>query len=148
LDAISKRRNIMQLQPTLAIAAALFLVSTSHSQADNAEAFRTAERVSELSALGAKQLPGSSIEQILTSGTLTNPGWTWDIEPDGTQSSEANDGSWSDEGTWEVRGNEFCRESTLSEGKTLCSKVYYLGRELRFSENADPRNLLDWYLTY
>ena len=132
----------------IALGATLAFCAPAVTLADNAKAFRTVEKVSELSAIGAKQLPGASIEQIFTSGTLINPDWTWDIEPDGTQTSKANNGSWSDEGTWEVRGNEFCRASTLSQGKTLCSKVYYLGRELRFSEDADPRNLLDWYVTY
>ncbi len=114
--------------------------------ADSAKEFQEATKVSQLSALGGKQMDGASISRIVSGNTLKHSAWTWTFNKDGTQSSAANDGSWEDKGTWSVKGNELCRKSDVSGKPERCSKVYFLGRDLRFSEGN--KNLHDWWVSY
>ena len=110
------------------------------------EAFQSATSVSAVKKAGGQQITGKSILQIVNNKTLTNPGWTWTFKPDGTQSSKANDGSWSTKGVWDVRGNQLCR--TSDDGKERCSNVYFLGRDLKFSDPNSKTKVSDWYVSF
>ncbi|WP_170414753.1 hypothetical protein [Ruegeria atlantica] len=113
---------------------------------DSSKEYLTATKVSQIKEMGAKQMDGASIQKIVSGKTLNSSNWTWTFEKDGKQFSSANDGSWEDKGTWSVKGNELCRESDTSGKGELCSKVYFLGRDLRFSEGK--RDLHDWWVSY
>lgn len=118
------------------------------SYADSAADFRAATSVAEVADLGAQRMAGVSIQNIFSDHTLENPGWTWSFTSSGVQTSQANDGSWSDEGTWDVANDQFCRQSVMSEGKRLCSNVYFLGRDLKFSDPDAPNGLKEWFVRY
>ncbi|WP_170412825.1 hypothetical protein [Ruegeria arenilitoris] len=129
--------------------AAMALIATLFSGAaiaDTAKDFLTATKVSQIKDMGAQQMDGASIEKIVSGKTLKSSNWTWTFEKDGKQSSTANDGSWTDKGTWSVKGNELCRESDTSGKGERCSKVYFMGRDLRFTDGK--RNLHDWWVSY
>lgn len=126
---------------------ATFLGAAAPAVADQA-AFRTADTVREIQALGAKQVAGQSLQHLLSGRSFDHPEWTWDIRANNTHFSRAKDNSWTDEGTWEIVGNQYCRSSQATQGRTLCSDVYVLGRDLRFTEDRRPRRLLDWYVSY
>ena len=114
--------------------------------ADTSTEFLTATKVSQIKEMGAQQMDGASIERIVSGKTLKSSNWTWTFEKDGKQHSAANDGSWQDKGTWSVKNNELCRQSQTSGGPERCSKVYFLGRDLRFTEGK--KNLHDWWVSY
>lgn len=131
---------------SLLLALAVFAVFSGSAQADENQAFLSATKVSEIKDMGAKQMDGASITRLFTGKTLKSSNWTWTFEGNGTQFSSANDGSWEDKGTWSVKGNELCRQSQTSGGAERCSKVYFLGRDLRFTEGK--RDLHDWWVSY
>ncbi len=133
------------LRVFLSFSVILGVLSAAH--ADQA-AFRSAETVREIKALGAQQMTGQSIERILSGRKFENSEWTWEIRSNGTHFSRAKDNSWTDEGPWEIVGNQYCRSGTSTGGKTICSDVYFLGRDLRFTEDRRPRRLLDWFVSY
>ncbi|WP_420860303.1 hypothetical protein [Algirhabdus cladophorae] len=128
--------------------AAVAICMSGVVHADQAKDFQSSTSVSQIAKMGAKQMAGTSIQKIFAGRTLKNPNWTWTFKKNGVQSSKANDGAWTDKGTWEVKGNEFCRQSEMSKGKEMCSKVYVLGRDLKFSDHQNAKKLKDWYISY
>ena len=140
----------MSIHPLkLAVAASLTVFTLNGPlSAGPAEDFLNAKTVKQARAAGAQQISGASIQKIMAGRTFKQADWTWTIKKNGTQSSKATDGSWSDAGTWQIKGNQYCRESGATEGKTICSDVYFLGRDLRFTQDANPKKLLDWHVSY
>lgn len=114
------------------------------SQAEDREAFKQSLTVAAAKKAGGQQINGASILKIVNNKTLKHPEWTWSFKSDGTQSSIANDKSWTTTGTWEIKGDQLCR--TSSAGKKKCSDVYFLGRDLKFS--TSKTKLDDWYASY
>lgn len=93
---------------------------------------------SQLTALGARKLSAGDFNSELVGKTLDEAGngdWTWNINGDGTSNSRADDGSWETSSTWELSGNQYCRQSADTPRK--CSSVYELGGIYRFTENSD-----------
>jgi len=138
----------MKHQTISALSAVVLCLGVAGAAIADQAAFRSAETVREIRALGAQQMAGQSIQQVLSGRTFDNPDWTWRVRANGTHASAAKDGSWTDEGTWSVVGNQYCRSSGATEGRTICSDVYFLGRDLRFSQDANPRRLLNWFVSY
>lgn len=89
---------------------------------------------SQLRALGARPLSGSDIQSELIGQTLDEGSWTWNINSDGTASSRADNGSWTSSSTWDISGNQFCRQSDSLPRK--CSDVFELGGIYRFSDTS------------
>jgi hypothetical protein len=110
--------------------------------------FRSAMMVSDMDKLGGKVMDGATIQKTFSGKTLKGKGWSWTIKSDGAQSSKASDNSWTDAGTWHVQGDQFCRQSTTAKGSELCSSVYSVGHDIRFTDPRNPGKLHDWYLTF
>ena len=110
--------------------------------------FRTAKTLAELDKLGAKPLEGAAVTSAVSGKTFKTKGWTWTMNADGTQASKASDNSWTDSGTWQVRGNQFCRQSAATKGAELCSTVFASGKDLRMSDPAATGKLTAWTLSY
>ncbi len=111
--------------------------------------FRTAMKIAEIEKLGAKSLDGATIQTTFSGKTLKGLDWSWTFNSDGTESSKANDNSWTDKGTWHLSGNQLCRTSTATKGATeLCSNIYTMGQDVRMSDPRSSGVLHKWYLTY
>jgi len=91
-----------------------------------------AQTVAEFAALGAHQVISAEFNQNVVGRTMDEGGWTWIINADGTHSSQADDGSWTDSGgTWELVGNQYCRESPGNPRS--CSDVYMIANYIRMA---------------
>ena len=104
------------------------------------------DTVSEFLSLGARQLSGDEIKAELVGQTLDGPGWTWNINEDGTAPSRGDDSSEVWPSTWYISGNQYCRDND-GETATRCSNVYELDGVYRFSESDDPEVLSGWSVT-
>lgn len=89
-----------------------------------------AQTAAEFVALGARKMTADEFMQRVVGRTMDEGGWTWNINADGTHSSAAKDGSWTDAGgTWQMSGDQYCRESPGNP--MACSDVYMIGDYLR-----------------
>lgn len=107
------------------------------------DAALSATTPTQLTALGARKLGAADFNSELVGKTLDEAGksnWTWNINSDGTSSSRADDGSWETSSTWDLSGNQYCRQSADNPRK--CSDVYELGGIYRFTEA--PGELAGW----
>jgi hypothetical protein len=107
------------------------------------DAILGASTPAELRALGARQLNAADIQSELVGQTLTQGSWIWSINRNGTASSKANNNTWTSSSTWDIVGNQYCRQSTDSPRK--CSDVYELSGVYRFSESTSE--LVGWAVT-
>ena len=118
-----------------------FAASMTQAQTVTLDQVKGALSPNELLALGAYQVDAAEFQSTVVGRTLAEEGWTWIIGADGTQTSQAEDGSWSDVGgTWKMEGNQYCRESPTTP--YTCADVYRIGGYLRMTD-ADGA-LAEW----
>lgn len=133
--------------PKVAVAtvlgAALLIAAPDPSAAKvTARQIEKATTVEELVALGATKLTASQFKSMVVGKPMSGQGWDWVIAPNGTTSSAAKDGSWSEvDAPWKMKGDAYC---TPIDGAMACRDVYLIGNYLRMSDKADPAKLSTW----
>jgi hypothetical protein len=103
-----------------------------------------AETTAELVELGATRLSAAQFKTYVVGKSLSGDGgnWTWTIDGDGTTSSSAADGSWSeDRAPWRMKGSQYCAPL---RGEVRCRDVFLIGKYLRMSNADDPSKLSPW----
>lgn len=135
----------------IAFAAALALAGCAEPGANGAVsqgAITAPTTVSALLAAGGHQLDAAEFGTDLVGITLTdqNNSFTWNINPDGTTTSAANDGSYSeDTGKWHIVNGEYCRTSpSFKVGEERCSSVYELAGRHYFGVPGSDTDLNNW----
>ena len=112
------------------------------------DAARSATTAEELVALGAHRLSEAEFRAELVDVALGEGTWTWTIHSNGTHSSAANDGSWTDAGgTWRLVNGEYCRAVKAKGNAETCSAAYRLGDVYRFTDSGDSGKLATWWVT-
>ena len=120
---------------SLGLAACQTTPDSASSSVVSRAAIANAGSPSELLSMGARKLSASDIRSELVGQKLDEGGWTWNINGDGTGSSRSNDGSWTSTSTWDISGDQYCRQGEDFPRK--CSDIYELGGIFRFSDTAD-----------
>ena len=130
------------------IVAALVLsgcVQTASTGGVSRDAITGSSTVAEFEALGATRLDEAAFRSRVVDRELVETGgsWSWTIRSDGSNPSQATDGSWDSDSAWTFRNGQFCR------GDVGCSDVYALGSFVRMTEVDPPsRTELDgWTVT-
>ena len=126
------------------VAAALFSSVLQAQETVSLDQIKAADTVAEFTALGARQLTADEFNERVVGHPMDEGSWTWIINADGTHSSQADDGSWTDSGgTWDFVDdgrNQYCRESPGNPRS--CNSVYMLGTYLRVADTLGT--LSDW----
>jgi hypothetical protein len=96
---------------------------------------KDAATVEEFIALGGRLMTAEEFRDRVVGRELDEGSWTWYINPDGTHSARADDGSWQDSGgRWELRGNQYCRNGG-DGGEMGCGDIYEIGGYLRMGDD-------------
>lgn len=130
--------HVLLIALTLAGCGSVATAPVNVSQQDVA----TVASKTELLAMGARQLTEDEFRREIVGKTLDEGSWTWAIAADGTASSRADDGSWSNVSNWKFDGRTYCRWSTGDP--RACREVYELGGIYRFG--GDDDELACWAL--
>ncbi|MCB1470425.1 MAG: hypothetical protein KDK08_25490 [Rhizobiaceae bacterium] len=111
------------------------------------DAARSAMTTDALLAMGGHRLSDAEFRAELVDTPLRGDNWIWHINGNGTHSSVADDGSWTDQGgTWRLKNGQYCRVGA-DGGAEKCSAVYKLGSVYRFTETGVGGKLAGWSAT-
>ncbi len=135
--------GFLKLMVAALLGSALLIGSTNATLAKvSAKQIEKAMTVDELVALGAAKLNADQFKQMVVGKPMTSPGWTWIIDPNGTTSSSATDGSWKEDAApWKMKGDAYCAKL---DGKMVCRDVYLIGPFMRMSDKSNPAALSPW----
>jgi hypothetical protein len=126
-------RSAIAVLATLAVASTL--PADALAQSVKVSEIKGASTATEIMALGATKLSAAQFREYVVDKTLDEGGWTWVISSDGTNSSAADDKSWTEgPSPWWMKGNQYCIET---DGKDNCRDVYMIGTYLRFGQGED-----------